>query len=170
MTSTDKDAIVRQYQSSDNLNARIALHQRFSINPGFIPWLFDQLELPAASPHPASGLRHGQFLAGEPRAYRRDGAWCLSDASAAWWRRHRKPSAIFRRWKRSPVWTYSSSLSKRPLSMPLSPIICSIMCRCWRRHWRKSAACSHRKARCMPRQSGGTTCVNSLPCWLLLPR
>ncbi len=47
MTSPEQEAVTRQYQSSDNLNARIALHQRFSTNPGFIPWLFDQFDLPA---------------------------------------------------------------------------------------------------------------------------
>jgi ubiquinone/menaquinone biosynthesis C-methylase UbiE len=38
-----------QYRNADNLNARIAIHERFSTNPqGWFPWLWDRLaELPA---------------------------------------------------------------------------------------------------------------------------
>jgi ubiquinone/menaquinone biosynthesis C-methylase UbiE len=38
-----------QYRNADNLNARIAIHQRFSTNPqGWFPWAWDRLtELPA---------------------------------------------------------------------------------------------------------------------------
>src|SRR5512137_1886765 len=34
-----------QYRNADNLNARIAIHERFSTNPqGWYPWLWDRLE------------------------------------------------------------------------------------------------------------------------------
>ncbi|MDQ3568073.1 MAG: methyltransferase domain-containing protein [Actinomycetota bacterium] len=37
----------KQYRNASNLNARITLHERFSVNPYPLPrWLFDQLELP----------------------------------------------------------------------------------------------------------------------------
>jgi hypothetical protein len=38
-----------QYRNADNLNARIAIHERFSTNPqGWFPWVWDILsELPA---------------------------------------------------------------------------------------------------------------------------
>lgn len=40
----------RQYRTADNLNARIALHVRFSTNPvGMHSWLFHQLDLPATA-------------------------------------------------------------------------------------------------------------------------
>ncbi len=36
-----------QYQDAANLNARIALHQRFgTANIGWHPWVFEQLDLP----------------------------------------------------------------------------------------------------------------------------
>lgn len=40
----------QQYRTADNLNARIALHVRFSTNPvGIHSWLFHQLDLPPAA-------------------------------------------------------------------------------------------------------------------------
>jgi SAM-dependent methyltransferase len=40
-----KNVLKEQYKSSANLNARIALHQRFSTNPkGWYPWYLDQLD------------------------------------------------------------------------------------------------------------------------------
>ena len=42
-----KSVLKEQYKTSANLNARIALHQRFSTNPqGWYPWYLDQLDLP----------------------------------------------------------------------------------------------------------------------------
>ena len=39
-----------QYKDASNLDARIALHERFSVNrKGWVRWLFEQLELPARS-------------------------------------------------------------------------------------------------------------------------
>ena len=40
--------VAQQYQTSDNLNARIALHRRFHTNPySWFRWLFDHFVLPA---------------------------------------------------------------------------------------------------------------------------
>ena len=48
---TDQDYLLsEQYGDADNLNARLALHRRFSTNKrGWMPWAFDQLDLPAHS-------------------------------------------------------------------------------------------------------------------------
>jgi ubiquinone/menaquinone biosynthesis C-methylase UbiE len=41
---TDKEKVLEQYQNSSNLNARIALHQKFSTSKtDFHVWLFDQM-------------------------------------------------------------------------------------------------------------------------------
>lgn len=45
--SYEQAAVVRQYQSSGTFNARAALHQRFSTDPGWHAWVFDQFHLPA---------------------------------------------------------------------------------------------------------------------------
>ncbi len=38
----------QQYRDSSNLDARVALHERFDTNPQkWQPWVFDQLDLPA---------------------------------------------------------------------------------------------------------------------------
>lgn len=43
----DRRYVTAQYRTASNLNARIALHQRFSTNPyGWLQWVFDQLRLP----------------------------------------------------------------------------------------------------------------------------
>ncbi len=43
----DAEYLKKEYRDATNLNARIRLHQRFSINPyGWCRWVFDQLDLP----------------------------------------------------------------------------------------------------------------------------
>ena len=43
---TDQSRLRVQYKSADNLNARVRLHQLFSVNSyGFVTWLFDQVAL-----------------------------------------------------------------------------------------------------------------------------
>jgi hypothetical protein len=42
----DPQDVREQYRTTQNLDARIRLHQRFSMNAyGWLPWVFDQLEL-----------------------------------------------------------------------------------------------------------------------------
>lgn len=42
--------LTEQYKNASNLNARVALHQHFSINQqGWHPWVFDQLHIPATT-------------------------------------------------------------------------------------------------------------------------
>jgi ubiquinone/menaquinone biosynthesis C-methylase UbiE len=44
---TDQEIVAGQYRTASNLNARIQLHQRFSVNHyGWQPWIFDQLDFP----------------------------------------------------------------------------------------------------------------------------
>ena len=44
----DADYLKKEYRTATNLNARIRLHQRFSLNPyGWLRWVFDQFDLPA---------------------------------------------------------------------------------------------------------------------------
>jgi ubiquinone/menaquinone biosynthesis C-methylase UbiE len=46
MSYTDREYVVEQYRTPKNLNARIALHERFSTNRyGWMRWVFDQFEL-----------------------------------------------------------------------------------------------------------------------------
>jgi hypothetical protein len=43
----DAEYLRKEYQNATNLNARIRLHQRFSLNPyGWMRWVLDQLDLP----------------------------------------------------------------------------------------------------------------------------
>lgn len=43
----DLEYLKKEYRDATNLNARIRLHQLFSLNPyGWLRWVFDQLELP----------------------------------------------------------------------------------------------------------------------------
>jgi ubiquinone/menaquinone biosynthesis C-methylase UbiE len=47
---SDPEYVSEQYRDESNLNARIQLHDRFSINKyGWFPWIFDQLHLPPES-------------------------------------------------------------------------------------------------------------------------
>jgi SAM-dependent methyltransferase len=50
MDGTDKEYLAGQYGTSVNLNARLLIHQRFSMNHyGWFRWVFDQFDLPAAA-------------------------------------------------------------------------------------------------------------------------
>ena len=43
----DAEYLKKEYRDATNLNARIQLHQRFSLNPyGWVRWVFDQFDLP----------------------------------------------------------------------------------------------------------------------------
>jgi ubiquinone/menaquinone biosynthesis C-methylase UbiE len=47
VTYSDPEYVTRQYRDASNLEARIALHERFSTNPYGLPrWIFDHFELP----------------------------------------------------------------------------------------------------------------------------
>lgn len=48
MSYTDRGRVARQYRDASKLNARIALHERFSANSyGLQRWIFDQIYLPS---------------------------------------------------------------------------------------------------------------------------
>ncbi len=47
LATDQKHLLQHQYQNASNLNARISLHARFSLNSyGWHPWVFDQFQLP----------------------------------------------------------------------------------------------------------------------------
>jgi ubiquinone/menaquinone biosynthesis C-methylase UbiE len=47
-TMNDRQYLEKQYKDSSNLDARINLHQRFSVNPyGWHRWVFDHFDLPS---------------------------------------------------------------------------------------------------------------------------
>ena len=44
---TDRHYLEKQYKDASNVDVRISLHQRFSVNKvGWHPWVFDHFELP----------------------------------------------------------------------------------------------------------------------------
>jgi hypothetical protein len=58
----DTKYVTSQYRDASNLNTRIGLHQRFSVNPyGWLPWVFDQLELPSQARILELGCGTGQL-------------------------------------------------------------------------------------------------------------
>lgn len=73
-----------QYRNADNLNARIALHERFSTNPqGWFPWLWDRLtELPAEAKILELGCGSGAMWMACPERIPAGWSVTLSDFSA----------------------------------------------------------------------------------------
>ncbi len=73
-----------QYRSADNLNARIALHERFSVNPqGWFAWLWDVLaELPAQAKVLELGSGPGALWKACPQRIPAGWSITLSDFSA----------------------------------------------------------------------------------------
>jgi len=46
---TMRQQLAQQYGTSNNLQARIAMHERFSTNPqDWVDWLWDVMQLPSA--------------------------------------------------------------------------------------------------------------------------
>ena len=71
-----------QYRTPDALEARIALHARFSTNrQGFGPWLFEQLEVPDDARILELGCGQGNFWSGVLERVPRGWALRLSDFS-----------------------------------------------------------------------------------------
>lgn len=73
-----------QYRSADNLNARIALHERFSVNPqGWFPWLWNTLaELPAQAKVLELGSGSGALWKACPQRIPAEWSITISDFSA----------------------------------------------------------------------------------------
>jgi ubiquinone/menaquinone biosynthesis C-methylase UbiE len=72
-----------QYRNADNLNARIAIHERFSTNPqGWYPWLWDRLEqLPAQARVLELGCGSGALWSACPERIPPGWSLTLSDLS-----------------------------------------------------------------------------------------
>ena len=63
----DTKSLQDQYRNASNLNARLALHARFSVNGyGWHRWVFDQIDLPASARVLRAGLRSRHALGEEP--------------------------------------------------------------------------------------------------------
>lgn len=73
-----------QYRNADNLNARIAIHERFSTNPqGWFPWVWDILSaLPAEAKVLELGCGSGAMWAACPERIPSGWSITLSDFSA----------------------------------------------------------------------------------------
>ncbi len=73
----DAQDVQVQYRDDQNLNARIALHARFSTNPyGWQRWVFDILEragLPCSSAGPGAGLWPRRSVGRQPGAHSQGG-------------------------------------------------------------------------------------------------
>jgi ubiquinone/menaquinone biosynthesis C-methylase UbiE len=73
-----------QYRNADNLNARIAIHERFSTNPrGWFPWMWDVLaELPAEAKVLELGCGSGAMWMACPERIPAGWSLIISDFSA----------------------------------------------------------------------------------------
>lgn len=72
----------KQYRNASNLNARIALHERFSTNEhGWVRWLFDQLGLPPGARVLEIGCGTGKLWADNLDCIPDDWSITLTDAS-----------------------------------------------------------------------------------------
>jgi SAM-dependent methyltransferase len=78
----DPKYVSGQYRSADNLNARIGLHERFSVNPyGWQRWLFDQFEMPGQCSILELGCGAGQLWTTNLDRLLPGWTVCLSDGS-----------------------------------------------------------------------------------------
>jgi SAM-dependent methyltransferase len=74
--------VIGQYRTASNLQARIALHQRFSTNPyGWLRWVFDQFRLPLQCRLVELGGGTGDLWVDNQSRIPRGWAITLSDAS-----------------------------------------------------------------------------------------
>lgn len=77
MKSKMNDALVTQYKTSANLDARIALHERFSTSPQpWMRWVFDQFAMPAGARILEIGC--GPAKLWQNNADRTPADWCIT--------------------------------------------------------------------------------------------
>jgi ubiquinone/menaquinone biosynthesis C-methylase UbiE len=82
VTYSDPEYVTRQYRDASNLNARIALHERFSTNPCSLPqWILDHFELPEEATILEVGCGPGVLWTGNLDLLPKDWSITLSDAS-----------------------------------------------------------------------------------------
>lgn len=71
-----------QYQSADNLNARISLHENYSTNPiPWLAWVFHQMEIPEGAAILELGAGNGKLWAQNHEAIAAEWTMLLSDLS-----------------------------------------------------------------------------------------
>jgi SAM-dependent methyltransferase len=81
--ATDRQYLEKQYQDSSKLNARFALHRRFSVNPyDWQSWVFDHFELPPRGRILELGCGPGNLWLTNLRRIPADWEILLSDFSA----------------------------------------------------------------------------------------
>jgi ubiquinone/menaquinone biosynthesis C-methylase UbiE len=82
VTYSDPEYVTRQYRDASNLEARIALHERFSTNPYGLPcWIIDQFELPDGATILEVGCGPGALWTGNLDILPENWAVTLTDAS-----------------------------------------------------------------------------------------
>ncbi|HWS80026.1 MAG TPA: class I SAM-dependent methyltransferase [Rubrobacter sp.] len=82
MTYSDPEYVMRQYRDASNLEARIALHERFSTNPYGLPrWILDQFDLQNEASILEVGCGPGQLWTGNLDLLPKNWAITLTDAS-----------------------------------------------------------------------------------------
>lgn len=78
----DQDALAEQYAEAEKLNARIALHERYSVSErGFRAWTFDQFELSASARVLGVGVGPGKLWTANCDRVPDDWAVVLTDFS-----------------------------------------------------------------------------------------
>lgn len=82
MSVNDKATVERQYQTSKNLNARISIHDKYSVNKqGFGNWITSQYEIEEGMAVLELGCGTGSMWMGKGELIRKCGKLILSDFS-----------------------------------------------------------------------------------------
>jgi ubiquinone/menaquinone biosynthesis C-methylase UbiE len=82
VTYSDPEYVTRQYPNAANLEARIALHERFSSNPYGLPrWIFDQFDVPDGASILEVGCGPGRLWTSNQDRLPRRWSITLTDAS-----------------------------------------------------------------------------------------
>lgn len=82
MKNLNNDGIIDQYKNADNLNIRIALHKKYSVNKqGFGNWVFSHYRIGEGMSVLELGCGNGQMWLGKDEVIRRCSGLILSDLS-----------------------------------------------------------------------------------------
>ncbi len=128
MTYADPEDVARQYRDASKLNARIALHDRFSTNAqGLQRWVFDDFELPDEASILDVGCGAGQLWEENLDRLPEGCNITPAHASQGWWPRRK---AALGQITASGFGTRMSENcpARAGDSTPWSPTTCSITC------------------------------------------
>ena len=82
MGINDTASVKKQYRNSDNLNTRISIHDKYSVNKqGFGNWISDHYEIKEGMTVLELGCGTGSMWAGKDELIRKCGRLILSDFS-----------------------------------------------------------------------------------------